>query len=95
MEARGLSVEVLNERFNTLHARTKSHHDSISKLREEKELQGKALVRMEEQLENQGEDIAEMKKTMTWIVRGLFGAIAVGLMFVVAVVTLIVQVAGG
>jgi hypothetical protein len=47
------------------------------------------------ELGNIREDIAELKTDMKWIKRGLFGAIAVGLMFVVAVATLIVQVAGG
>lgn len=91
MEA--LSLERLDERMKSLDARTRSNHESIRESREKQEVEGKALVRIEGRLNEQATDIAEMRTDMKWIKRGLFGAIAVGLMFTVAVATLVVQVA--
>ena len=91
MEA--LSLERLDELMKSLDARTRSNHDSIRQAREKQGVQSEGLVRIEGRLGEQANDIAEMKTDMKWIKRGLFGAIAVGLMFTVAVATLVVQVA--
>lgn len=91
MEGFPLSLERLDERQRSADTRIRSVHDGLAKLREEKEKQGRALVRIEGQLEEQANDISDLKKILTRILWGLFGAIGVGLMFVVAVATLIIQ----
>lgn len=89
----GMSIDILGERIRNQEARIRSNHDSISKLRDQDRKKGEALVRIEEQLDDQSSDLGDLKKIMTRILWGLFGAIAVGLMFVVAVATLIIQTA--
>lgn len=44
------------------------------------------------ELTNVRDDLKELNGKMTWILRGLFGAIAIGLTFIVGVAMLIVQV---
>jgi hypothetical protein len=62
-------------------------------MRTRESTRGEALIRIEGKVEEQGDDIAEMKNDMKWIKRGLFGAIAVGMMFTVAVASLVIQAA--
>lgn len=95
MESGGVPIrQWVMERFESMDARIRSNHDTIRELRSSKETDGRKLVRIEEQLKDLGNDMAEMKSTMKWILRGIIGAIGVGLMFVVAVASLIVQAAG-
>lgn len=94
MEAGVTLREWLNDRFENIDSRIKSNHDSIAKQRSRTGKQQEKIIEMEGALEGLADDIAEMKGTMKWIVRGLFGAIAVGLMFVVAVASLVIQAAG-
>jgi hypothetical protein len=94
MEAGGIPLrDWIADRFKNYDARIRSNHDRVADQQRELNTQGRSLVKIEEQLKDQGEDIAEMKNDMKWIKRGLFGAIAVGLMFTVAVSTLVIQVA--
>lgn len=86
--------EWIQERFTSFDSRIKSNHDAIAEVRRRGGKQQEKMIEMEGTLDNLADDIAEMKNTMKWIVRGLFGAIAVGLMFVVAVATLVLQAAG-
>lgn len=93
MEASAAKLGIIEERMRSYDSRIRSNHDNIAKTRDRLGKQGENLIRIEAKLEEQSADIADLKKTLTWIVRGLFGAIAVGLMFVVAVGTLIIQAA--
>lgn len=94
MEASGITLrQWITERFDQFDARTKSNHDAIADLRRSGGKRQEKIIKMESTLEDLSDDIAEMKNTMKWIVRGLFGAIAVGLMFVVAVASLVLQAA--
>ena len=96
MEGSGITLrEWIDDRLKGFDSRIRSNHDSLSKVRERQGKQQEKLIKIESTLEDLSDDIGEMKNTMRWIVRGLFGAIAVGLMFVVAVATLVVQAAGG
>lgn len=89
----GGKIAVIEERIRSYDSRIRSNHDNIGKAHDRISRQGEGLIRIEAKLDEQAADIAEMKQTMKWIVRGLFGAIAVGLMFVVAVASLVVQAA--
>jgi hypothetical protein len=83
----------MDERMKGMDARTRSNHDALARVRERESTRGEALIRIEGKVEEQGDDIAEMKNDMKWIKRGLFGAIAVGMMFTVAVASLVIQAA--
>lgn len=90
----GISLrEWMEEKFRSYDSRLRSNHDSISKFRDKQGKQGETLVEINGKLEEQSNDIAELKEDMKWIKRGLFGAIAVGLMFVVGVFTVAIQLA--
>lgn len=91
MEGKNPSLEVLEERIQSQDVRIRSNYDSVSTLREEDRRKGEALARIESRLQDQSLDLADLKKTLTRILWGLFGAIAVGLMFIVAVATLVVN----
>lgn len=91
MEGFPLSLERLDERMRTAHARIRSNHDKISKVEEKQGEQAEAMVEIRGQLNELSEDLKEIKDQVKWLLRGVFGAIAVGLMFVVAVGSLIVQ----
>lgn len=93
MEAGRLSLGVLDERVKGLDARTRSTHDSLAQMREREGVRAEALVRIEGKVAGQADDIAEMKDDLRWIKRGLFGAIAVGLTFTIAVAALVIQAA--
>lgn len=94
MEGNGITLrQWVQDRFESYDARIKSVHDGLGDSRKEINNQGRSLVKIEEQLNDQREDIAEMKNDLKWIKRGIFGAIAVGLMFTIAVANLVVQVA--
>jgi hypothetical protein len=94
MEAGGIPLrQWIEQRFDDYNTRIKSNHDSVVELRKKQGTQGESLIRIEEQLDDQGHDIEEMKNDLKWIKRGIFGAIAVGLMFTIAVANLVVQVA--
>lgn len=96
MEGSGISLrEWINERFRSYDSRIRSNHDNLAKQAGEINQQGRDLVGMRGEVKDQGEDIKEMKEDMKWIKRGLFGAIAVGMMFTVAVASLVIQAAGG
>lgn len=47
------------------------------------------------ELDGLREDISDMRADMKWIKRGIWSAVAVGLMFVVAVSSLVIQIASG
>lgn len=95
MEAGGIPLrEWITDKLSGFDSRIRSNHDSIGKVRERQGKQQEKLIKIESTLNDLKEDMGEMKNTLRWIMRGLFGAIAVGLMFVVAVGTLIIQAAG-
>jgi hypothetical protein len=81
-ELRGLSgrVEGMHTGLGTVRGSIGKHDTEIGVLRIE--------------LKNMREDVSEIKDQMKWVLRGLFAAIAVGLMFVAAVAGLILQGAG-
>jgi len=94
MEAGGIPFgEWVRERFKSHDSRIRSIHDKASHLERELGKQDRSLIEMRGELRELKEDTAEVRKTLNRIVWGLFGAIAVGLMFVVAVGTLIIQAA--
>lgn len=94
MEAGGVTLrEWIQERFTSFDARIKSNHDAISDIRRAGGKRQEKIIKMESTLEDLVDDMAEVKKTLQRIMWGLFGAIAVGLMFVVAVGTLVIQAA--
>jgi hypothetical protein len=95
MEAGGVSLrDWIRERFESYDTRLRSHHDRLGNVQERQSRDGETLVEIKATQREQGADIVEMKKDLKAIKWGLFSAIAVGLMFVVAVGTLIVQVSG-
>lgn len=92
MEAGGISLkEWINERFKRYDSRLRDAESKMSDQEKAINAQDRSLVKIDAKLSEQGTDIEEMKQTLNRIMWGLFGAIAVGLMFVVAVVTLVVQ----
>lgn len=91
MEGAPLSLEVIGERLRSFESRIRSNHDSLAKMREREGKRGEAFVRLEAKVDEQAADITEIKTTLSRILWGLFAAIGVGLMFVVAVATLIFQ----
>jgi len=94
MESGGISLrQWMEQRFVDYDTRIRSNHDSISLLRDKAGKQETTLAKIEEQLNDQAKDIEEMKNDLKWIKRGIFGAIAVGLMFTIALANLVVQVA--
>lgn len=89
MEALG----AIQERLRNHDTRLTANHDSLAYLRNAQAAQGTEIAVIHTELAGISEDFVELKNDMKWIKRGLFGAIAVGLMFTVAVATLVVQVA--
>lgn len=83
----------VEERLRSYDSRIRSNHDRVSKLTERQGEQGELLVEIRADQKNMLEDIAELKNQFKWVLRGLFAAIAVGLVFIAAVANLIVQVA--
>jgi hypothetical protein len=87
------ALGVIEERLRNQEGRLKSNRKDINDLYKYDRERGDALIRIEGKQDEQGVDISELKSLMNKILWGLFGAIAVGLMFVVAVATLIIQAA--
>lgn len=85
--------EWISERFKSYDSRIRSNHDKLQVQERELNKQGRSMVRIEEQLADQKGDLEDLKKTLNRIMWGLFGAIGVGLMFVVAVGSLVIQAA--
>jgi predicted nucleic acid-binding Zn-ribbon protein len=94
MESFPLSLERLDERMRTAHARIRSNHDKLGRVEDRQGKQAEAMVEIRGQLTDVSEDLKEIKDQVKWLLRGVFGAIAVGLMFVVAIGSLIVQGVG-
>jgi hypothetical protein len=93
MESGGVPLrEWIADRFTSFDARIRSNHDKISRLGQSVSEHNTSYAELRIELRDAIEDIKEMKGDMKWIKRGLFGAIAVGLMFTISVAALIVQV---
>lgn len=77
--------------LRVLESRVDGIHHGLGQVRGQTAKHDVSLGVVSTELANIKEDIHELNGKMTWVVRGLFAAIAVGLMFVVAVATLIIQ----
>jgi len=94
MEAGGISLrEWVNQRFENSDARIRGVHDSVKDIRKDVAKHDRFNGQVETRLEEIGKDIKELKDDMKWIKRGLFGGIAVGISFTLALAALIVQAA--
>jgi hypothetical protein len=94
MGAGGISLrEWVNDRFNNMDTRIRSVHDRQRKLEDDIHKKGEVDVRLESRLDDLSNDMKELKEDMKWIKRGLFGGIAVGLAFTVALASLVTQIA--
>lgn len=89
-----MEVGALRAEIHAIERQVDSVHNGLGAVRAKAAEHDTAISVLHTEFGNLRDDIAELKDKMKWIIRGLFGAIAVGLMFVVAVAGLIVQAAG-
>lgn len=87
------TIGALRVELSGLERRVDGVHNGLGVVRAKVAEHDTAISVLHTEIGNIREDIGELKDKMTWIIRGLFAAIAVGLMFLVAVATLIFQVA--
>jgi uncharacterized protein YdhG (YjbR/CyaY superfamily) len=90
MEALG----ALRAELQGVERRVDGVHTGLGVVRAKSAAHDTAIEVIHTEVGNIREDIGELKDKMKWIIRGLFGAIAVGLMFVVAIAGLILQASG-
>lgn len=83
----------VDEKLRSFDSRIRSNHDRASRVAEKQGKQGELLVEIKGDIKNISDDVAELKSQFKWVLRGLFAAIGVGLLFIVAVANLIIQVA--